>query len=132
MKYQEHITSDQPLSIDDGISIQRDPNSCILCRRCVSVCKNIQTVGAIAAINRGYHTRHRSPFEHAAVWTRPPCVNCGQCINVCPTGALQEKRSIDEVWDAIYDPEKHVIVQTAPAVRAALGEEFGNADRYSM
>ena len=124
VKYQEHITSDQPLSVDEGISIQRDPNRCILCRRCVSVCNNIQTVGAISAINRGYHTvigaaENRSLDETV-------CVNCGQCINVCPTGALQEHRSIDEVMDALYDPEKHVIVQTAPAVRAALGEEFGN------
>ena len=88
------------------------------------MCNNIQTVGAISAINRGYHTvigaaENRSLDETV-------CVNCGQCINVCPTGALQEHRSIDEVMDALYDPEKHVIVQTAPAVRAALGEEFGN------
>ena len=124
VKYQEHITSDQPLSIDEGISIQRDPNRCILCRRCVSVCNNIQTVGAISAINRGYHTVIGSAENRSLDET--VCVNCGQCINVCPTGALQEQRSIDAVWDAIYDPEKHVIVQTAPAVRAALGEEFGN------
>lgn len=124
VKYQEHITSDQPLNVDDGISIQRDPNRCILCRRCVSVCNNIQTVGAISAINRGYHTVIGAAENRSLDTT--VCVNCGQCINVCPTGALQEHRSIDEVMDALYDPEKHVIVQTAPAVRAALGEEFGN------
>ena len=119
VKYQEHITSDQPLNVDDGISIQRDPNRCILCRRCVSVCNNIQTVGAISAINRGYHTVIGAAENRSLDAT--VCVNCGQCINVCPTGALQEHRSIDEVMDALYDPEKHVIVQTAPAVRAALG-----------
>ena len=123
VKYQEHITSDQPLNVDDGISIQRDPNRCILCRRCVSVCNNIQTVGAISAINRGYHTVIGAAENRSLDTT--VCVNCGQCINVCPTGALQEHRSIDEVMDALYDPEKHVIVQTAPAVRTALGRDFG-------
>ena len=112
----------QKLPIDEGVSIVRDPNKCILCKRCVSVCKNIQTVGAIDAINRGFNTVIGSPFDYKL--DKTPCVNCGQCINVCPTGALQERTNIDEVWDALYDKTKHVVVQTAPAVRAALGEEF--------
>ncbi len=96
----------------------------MLCRRCVSICNDIQTVGAINAINRGFNT-----IICTGILDNTICVNCGQCINVCPTGALQEHRSIDEVWDAIYDPDKYVVVQTAPAVRAALGEEFGNPIR---
>lgn len=122
--YQEPLTVDLPLAIDDGISIQRDPNRCVLCRRCVSICNDIQTVGAINAINRGFNTIIGTPENRSLDNTI--CVNCGQCINVCPTGALQEHRSIDEVWDAIYNPDKYVVVQTAPAVRAALGEEFRN------
>ena len=90
----------------------------------MSICNDIQTVGAINAINRGFNTIIGTPENRSLDNTI--CVNCGQCINVCPTGALQEHRSIDEVWDAIYDPDKYVVVQTAPAVRAALGEEFGN------
>lgn len=107
---------------DVGVSIVRDPNKCILCRRCVSVCKNVQTVGVIDAVNRGFETQVASPFNLSLGDT--PCVNCGQCINVCPVGALHEKSDIDKVWNAIYDPEKYVIVQTAPAVRVALGEDF--------
>ncbi|MCB6994142.1 [FeFe] hydrogenase, group A [bacterium 210820-DFI.6.37] len=110
----------QPLDI--GVSIVRDPNKCILCRRCVSACKNIQTVGVIDAVNRGFDTKIAAPFDLALADT--PCVNCGQCINYCPVGALHEKSDIDKVWEAIYDPDKYVVVQTAPAVRVALGEEF--------
>ena len=103
-------------------SIVRDPNKCILCRRCVSACKNIQTVGVIDVVNRGFNTQIASPFNMALKDT--PCVNCGQCINVCPVAALHEKSDIDRVWEAIHDPSKHVVVQTAPAVRVALGEDF--------
>ena len=110
------------LPLDIGPSIVRDPNKCILCRRCVSVCKNIQTVGVIDMVNRGFNTQIASPFGMSLKDT--PCVNCGQCINYCPVGALHEKSDIDAVWDAIYDPNKHVVVQTAPAVRVALGEDF--------
>ena len=110
----------KPLQV--GVSIVRDPNKCILCRRCVSACKK-QTVGAIDVINRGFETQIASPFEMHLSDT--PCVNCGQCINVCPVGALQEKRDIDQVWKALWNPEKVVIAQTAPAVRVALGESFG-------
>ena len=108
--------------LDVGPSIVRDPNKCILCRRCVSACKKIQTVGVIDVVNRGFETHVGSPFGMPLSET--PCVNCGQCINVCPVGALHEKGDIDNVWEAIDDPSKHVIVQTAPAVRVAIGEEF--------
>ena len=110
------------LPLDVGVSIVRDPNKCILCRRCVSVCKNIQTVGVIDLVNRGFNTQIASPFGMPLSET--PCVNCGQCISYCPVGALHEKDDIDKVWEAIYDPSKHVVVQTAPAVRVALGEDF--------
>lgn len=110
------------LPLDIGTSIVRDPNKCILCRRCVNVCKNIQSVGVIDAVNRGFNTQISSPFGMPLSET--PCVNCGQCINYCPVGALHEKNDADRVWEAIHDPKKHVIAQTAPAVRVALGEEF--------
>lgn len=110
------------LPLDVGVSIVRDPNKCILCRRCVSVCKNIQTVGVIDLVNRGFNTQIASPFGMPLSET--PCVNCGQCISYCPVGALHEKDDVDKVWEAIYDPSKHVVVQTAPAVRVALGEDF--------
>ncbi len=104
-------------------SIVRDNNKCVLCRRCVSACKNIQTVAVIDATERGFKTTIASPFN--ASLAEVPCVNCGQCIVACPVGALREKDSTDAVWEALADPDKYVIVQTAPAVRAALGEEFG-------
>ena len=104
-------------------SIIRDNNKCILCRRCVNMCKNIQTVGAIDAIERGFKTSIACAFEKSL--GEVSCVNCGQCIAVCPVGALREKDATDDVWAALSNPDKHVVVQTAPAVRAALGEEFG-------
>ncbi len=110
------------LPLDIGPSIVRDPNKCILCRRCVSMCKNTQTVSVIDLVNRGFKTQVAAPFDMPLAET--PCVNCGQCITVCPVGALHEKQDIDKVWEAIYDPEKVVLVQTAPAVRVALGEDF--------
>ena len=104
-------------------SIVRDNNKCVLCRRCVSACKTIQTVSVIDATERGFKTTIASPFNKSL--GEVPCVNCGQCIVACPTGALREKDNTDEVWAAINDPEKYVVVQTAPAVRVGLGEEFG-------
>ena len=101
----------------------RDNSKCILCRRCVAVCENVQGIGVIGANHRGFNTTIGSAFGMGLGETS--CVSCGQCIAVCPTGALQEKDFTDKVFEAIADPNKHVIVQTAPAVRAALGEEFG-------
>ncbi len=101
----------------------RDNNKCILCRRCVAVCEKVQGVGVIGANERGFKTEISSAFGLGLGDTS--CVSCGQCIAVCPTGALYEKDATEEVLAAIADPEKYVVVQTAPAVRAALGEEFG-------
>lgn len=101
----------------------RDNSKCILCRRCTAVCEKVQAVGVIGANERGFTTQIGSPFGKGLAETS--CISCGQCINVCPTGALSEKDASDAVLEAIADPTKHVVVQTAPAVRAALGEMFG-------
>ena len=101
----------------------RDNEKCILCRRCVAVCKKVQEVAVIAPARRGFNTHIACAFESDLA--DAPCVACGQCVAVCPTGALHEREEIDNVRDAINDPEKVVVVAAAPAVRAAIGEEFG-------
>jgi len=109
---------------DSSPSIVRDMSKCILCRRCVTVCSEIQEVGVLNVQNRGFDSIV-GPAEGLALNT-VNCTYCGQCTTVCPVGALQEKDSTEAVWNALFDSKKRVIVQTAPAVRAALGEEFGD------
>ncbi len=104
-------------------SMERDPDKCILCGRCIRVCHEVQNVGAIDFANRGFQTYVTPAFDNSL--NTVPCVYCGQCIVNCPVGALKEKSQEKVVWDAINNKEKHVVVQVAPAVRVALGEEFG-------
>lgn len=101
----------------------RDMNKCVLCRRCVAVCQEVQGVGTLAPRQRGFDTEIGTGTGD--VLEEAVCVQCGQCSLVCPVGAIYEKDAIDDVWRALDDPEKHVVVQTAPAIRAALGECFG-------
>ncbi|MBQ2135899.1 MAG: iron hydrogenase small subunit [Clostridia bacterium] len=100
----------------------RDNNKCILCRRCVAACQE-QYVGVIGANYRGIDTSIGTPFEVGL--SNVPCISCGQCTAVCPTGALVEKDDTDKIWEALNDPDKYVVVQTAPSIRATLGECFG-------
>ncbi|MFZ0280338.1 MAG: NADH-dependent [FeFe] hydrogenase, group A6 [Bacteroidales bacterium] len=118
------LVEDHPYSIDKSSpSFVKDDSKCIRCQRCVRTCSELQYISAIAVANKGSHQKissfHDRPMSHVV------CTNCGQCVNRCPTGALVEKTYIDQVWDAIYDPDKFVVVQTAPAVRVALGEDLG-------
>jgi iron-only hydrogenase group A len=113
---------DRPVD-DSSDSIIRDPNKCILCKRCVAVCAKVQGVHAIDQMNRGQNTVV-STFGNNGL-AHAYCINCGQCVMVCPTGALVEKSEVAAVWRALADPKKTVVVQTAPAVRVAIGEAFG-------
>ena len=108
---------------DKSPSIVRDFNKCILCRRCISTCKKVQEIGAIDCIERGFESCISTTYDHSL--NDVDCTFCGQCIESCPTGALHEKESINDVWAKLKDPDTYVVVQTAPAVRVALGEEFG-------
>lgn len=109
--------------IDESPSVTRDPSKCILCRRCVTVCNEVQEVGAISLQNRGFSTTV-SPAMGLPLGSTA-CAMCGQCVAVCPTGALSETDALATVWRALGNADKRVVVQVAPAVRAALGEEFG-------
>jgi len=104
-------------------SIQKDDSKCIRCQRCVRTCEQLQGVNALTVAYKG-NKQKISTFAELSMG-EVICTNCGQCVNRCPTGALVERSYLDEVWDAILDPEKHVVVQTAPAVRVGLGEELG-------
>lgn len=108
---------------DTSPSIIRDVDKCIMCRRCEMMCNEVQTVGALSAVNRGFNSVVAPAFEMDL--EKSPCTYCGQCVSVCPTGALTEVDHSNDVLRALSDRTKTVIVQTAPAVRAALGEEFG-------
>ncbi len=104
-------------------SIVRDNSKCISCRRCIATCNKVQKIGAIGVSKRGINTTVGSIFGRSLVDS--PCINCGQCILACPVGALHEKENISDVWAALHDPDKYVVVQPAPAVRVTIGEEFG-------
>jgi NADH-quinone oxidoreductase subunit G len=108
---------------DSSLSIIRDVDKCIACGRCVTVCNDVQTVYALTFADRGFESHVDTAFSGGMA--NSPCVNCGQCTVYCPTGALRERSAVDEVWEAILDPDKHVIVQEAPSIRVSLGEEFG-------
>ena len=109
--------------VDATDYLVRDNSKCILCRRCVAVCRNNQHVGVIGAANRGFEVQIRTAFD--VPLSETPCVCCGQCIVVCPTGALIDRDDTNKVWRALADEKKHVVVATAPSVRAQLGESFG-------
>lgn len=120
-----HYTGEQSTyRMDDSPAIIRDPNKCIMCRRCEMMCNEIQTVGVLTAVQRGFKSVVTPAFQHDLMHSE--CTFCGQCLAVCPTGALTEVDETGAVIRALADPKKTVVVQTAPAVRAALGEEFGN------
>ena len=116
-------TEKEKLPLDTSTpGIVRDPNKCILCRRCVTACQEIQNVSTLGPRYRGIKTII-APAE-VDLLSDAVCVQCGQCAAVCPVGAITEHSDIDAVWEALEDPNKYVIVQTAPAIRAALGECF--------
>ena len=106
-----------------SVALKRDPNKCIMCRRCETMCNDVQTVGALTAFGRGFNTVV-APAEKNPI-ANSNCVFCGQCVTVCPTAALTGVGYIQQTWDALFDSRKKVIAQIAPAVRVAIGEEFG-------
>lgn len=108
---------------NSSLSLIRDPNKCVLCKRCETMCNEVQTVGTLTDVGRGFPVVVGTEFDEPMINTN--CTFCGQCLSVCPTGALAEVSSIQQVTIALMDKTKTVIVQTAPAVRVALGEEFG-------
>ncbi len=118
-------THPEPVIDDSSLSIVRDPSKCILCGDCVRMCNEVQHVGAIDFAHRGANMIVTPAFGRPIAET--DCVNCGQCAAVCPTAAITIKKDLKGVWQALYAPNKRVVVQIAPAVRVAIGEEFGIA-----
>lgn len=114
MDYPKDLSSD---------AIVKDANKCIYCRRCETMCNEVQTCGILSGIGRGFHAFVGPAFNIPMV--ESSCTYCGQCVAVCPTAALTEINHTDKVWEALNDPDKHVVVQTAPAIRVAIGEMFG-------
>ncbi|MBK8981314.1 MAG: iron hydrogenase small subunit [Ignavibacteria bacterium] len=115
---------------NSSAAVIREMDKCILCRRCVRTCIDLQEVGVLEAINRGYETKISTFLDMPLADVI--CINCGQCINRCPTGALHANDPSDLIWKAIEDPRKHVVLQTAPSPRASIGEEFGLSPGHSM
>ncbi len=124
---EDRFPTDENYPEPDNLSpyLIRDNSKCINCRRCVAACKNLQSVSVIGAIKRGYNVHIGCAFEQSL--NDSPCVGCGQCVVACPVGALTEKDETEKVWDAIADPDKQVVVFTAPSIRATLGECFDMA-----
>lgn len=118
----EHLPRDYPVD-DSNPAIIREPEKCVLCGRCVEVCQEVQQVQTLYPINRGFDTIVTPAFAHPLA--DEVCTYCGQCIQVCPVGAIRERDDTEMVWEAINDPDIHVVVQTAPAIRVSLGEEMG-------
>lgn len=125
-----HVCSPRFTTDDSSHAVIRDMDKCILCRRCVRTCIDLQEVGVLEAVNRGYNTKITTFMDMPLADVI--CINCGQCINRCPTAALHANDPSDEIWKAIEDPKKHVVLQTAPSPRASIGEEFGLPPGNSM
>lgn len=125
-----HIQSRRYQPDLSSTSLTKDNDKCINCKRCIRTCIDLQEVGVYESVNRGPQTKVSTYLDKP--YSDVICINCGQCVNRCPTGALKEKNDIDDVWRAIDDPKKHVVIQTAPAPRAGIGEEFGLAPGTSV
>jgi iron-only hydrogenase group A len=125
-----HVTAPKYPVDKSSYSVIRDMTKCVLCKRCVRTCIDLQEVGVLEAIGRGDNTHIGTFFDKPLADVI--CINCGQCINRCPTAALHANDPSDEIWAAIDDPTKHVVIQTAPSPRAAIGEEFGLGAGHSM